>query len=141
MAEAFDELAGLPLWLPEVAAVSTPEPVYVVVDELAEGVAGLVVTRWPRRDSFGAPRFDEEADFELSVDARRLEELLPIDELKIGDAFAAQLRQRPTDELETVQEATQWLGPPFVDVSDEAREAAKTQYYAALAGVLTPDEL
>jgi hypothetical protein len=88
---------------------------YIVVDELHEGVAGLVVSPWPRQDERGRLHFGDEdqteriAAFEEALLALLREERTPIaavevdqqgeDELKtralsIGDVFAAQVRKR-----------------------------------------------
>lgn len=89
---------------------------YVVVDELHEGVAGLVVSRWPQVDERGRLHFGEESDTSrIATLAQALLALLrderkpivpgDVDEdqeralrdrdLQIGDVFAARLKQMP----------------------------------------------
>src|SRR3954469_486069 len=80
------------MWLPP-----TPEPVdraalepwpvpgvtyeaelaYIVVDELHEGIAGLIVSPWPRVDARGRLLFgEEEASFRVGAPVEALEALL-----------------------------------------------------------------
>ena len=58
----------------------------------------------------------------------------------MGDVFAARRRELPQD-ADTLDDARWWFEPPVVDLSAEAREAAKVQYYAAVSRVLSEDEL
>lgn len=162
------KLTGLAPWRPQLLAGLRPdlgglvaggELAYVVVDELDAGVAGLVISEWPRVDELGRLRFELEADVRVAVDAAALQELLgervPVASsggeavagelrrrrLVVGDVFAAPLRERPAEDVETPGDPRRWLGSPIVDLSSEAREAAKVQYYAAVAHVLDEREL
>jgi hypothetical protein len=141
------------------AAFANGELAYVVVDDLEPGVAGLVVSRWPRVDELGRIRFELERDARVAVDvatlqelltqrvpvvpgsARATEELLRTRPLLVGDVFAARLVSVPEGEVDTPTDARGWFATPIVDVSVEAREAAQAQYYAAVAGVLTETEI
>jgi hypothetical protein len=57
--------AGLPSydWVPELLS-------YIVVEELAEGVASLVVGPWPRVDDRGRLRFGDEDEYARAVASR-----------------------------------------------------------------------
>jgi hypothetical protein len=117
---------------------------YIVVDEIEEGIVGLAVSEWPRKDEKGRLRFEsdpvllgaEREAFERFLD--RYREPRP---LRIGDVFAA--RTRPVAEaeprLEPVLAPEQWIEPPVHDVTADAREAAKVSFYSAVAPVLEPD--
>jgi hypothetical protein len=160
-------IPGTP-WLPRsLGHVGTPvfdrvergELWYVVVDELDPGVAVLVVSRWPRVDGSGRLRFQQEADVQLAVDAAGFQEplgqRLPSGEpeapatdeelrrrpLQVGDVFAAALSEVPSEDIETPGDPKRWFGSTIIDLSGEAREAAKVQFYAAVSHVLTEDEL
>jgi hypothetical protein len=130
---------------------------YVVVDEVDAGVAELIVSDWPRLDTAGRLVFDQEADAHLAVDVASLETLLhervvveeidptADDELRLrpvqaGDVFAARRREGPHG-ANAAGDAGRWFEPPVVDLSAEAREAAKVQYYAAVSHVLSEAEL
>jgi hypothetical protein len=141
------------------ALVAAGKLVYVVVDELDAGIASLVVSRWPHVDGLGRLRFDLERDVHLAVDAealqRLLEERVPLvpggagavgEELRsrpllVGDVFGACLVEVPADERDAPLDPARWLSGPIVDVSADAREAAKVQYHAAVAGVLTATDV
>lgn len=134
-----------------------PRPEYVVVDELEEGVAVVVCEPWPALDRRGRLRFPR-PDLRLSaeVDPAALQLLLasraPLANLsreqrsafaarpvRAGDVFCAVVdRKALAAEPGAV---TAWLGGPPIDVSAQAREAAKAQYYAAVGPVLKGDEL
>src|ERR687884_685315 len=114
------ELALLDWWEPKsVAEWLGPETSwrglrYIVVDELHEGVASLVVTGWPRQDERGRLHFGDEEDTEhvatredallevlreertaiTAVDpGEDGDEALRARELGIGDVFAARVRR------------------------------------------------
>jgi hypothetical protein len=141
------------------ALVAAGDLVYVVVDELDAGIAALVVSRWPRVDGLGRLRFDLERDVHLAVDAEALQRLLEErvslvaggsgaaeEELRsrpllVGDVFGARLVEQPVDESNAPVDPARWLAGPIVDVSADAREAAKVQYHAAVAGVLTATDV
>ena len=131
-------------------AVGRRELAYVVVDELEANVAGLVLSRWPSIDARGRLRFDLDADVRVAVDAEKLRHLLQKREgaaalrsrpLLVGDVFAARLRRRPRADVDTPIDPGRVLAEPIVDISADAREAAKAQYYAALGGVFAADEI
>jgi hypothetical protein len=126
---------------------------YVVVDELHEGVAGLVASPWPVVDDLGRVRFGSEqesvrillpaADLleqlarhrtpvpESGVDADTEDELRTRD-LAIGDVFAMRFGR-----------GRRWsqIRGPILDITAEAREVAKAQAAATAAGVVDEDLL
>jgi hypothetical protein len=130
---------------------------YIVIDELADKVVGLVVSPWPRVDERGRLHFaDEDADDRghvtvgedafLAVLANNRE---PIVEDDIADAKTEELRKRPLAigdvfgarvgrrfRRGTVEPA-EWIGDQEVlDITAITRTVAKGQTAAALAGVL-----
>jgi hypothetical protein len=130
---------------------------YVVVDELEQDLAVLVVSPWPRVDERGRLHFaDEDADDRghvtvgedafLAVLANNRE---PIVEDDIADAKTEELRKRPLAigdvfgarvgrrfRRGTVEPA-EWIGDQEVlDITAITRTVAKGQTAAALAGVL-----
>jgi hypothetical protein len=128
---------------------------YIVVDEIELGVAVLIVERWPRvedkRLRFGAEEDRIAAFVTAAALQARLANRHPLAELpeadltafvarpvRVGDVFAADVdRTRiPAD----ASADTEWLLDPIYDVTREAREAAKVQYYAAVGPVLSADE-
>jgi hypothetical protein len=134
-----------PAEVPDVAGLA-----YVVVDELEAAVAGLVVSEWPLVDHRGRLRFDPERDRHLAVDARRLAALLSqrrvaaLPELRerppaIGDVFAARVALH--EDVDEPADPSEWFEGEVFDLSGPAREAAKVQTSAALAGVLTPKDV
>jgi hypothetical protein len=132
--------------------------VYIVVDDLAAGVAELVVCEWPRVDSSGRLVFNQDAARSLAAfedDMRALlEERVPIvaaspsvqealrrRPLQVGDVFGAVLREELAEDVETPDHLGRWLRAPVIDLTAEAREAAKVQYYATVSHVLSVAEL
>lgn len=136
---------------------------YIVVDELHEGVAGLVLNPWPHVDERGRLVFGDEDESRriatatgalLAVlrDTRLPVVSVPIDEqteeqlrerqVAIGDVFAARISRPPGDPGgggpggEPPEDPGEWLERPVLDVTAEALEAARTQASAALGGVL-----
>jgi hypothetical protein len=128
---------------------------YVVVEEEIDGTMGLVVAEWPSGGR-GAPRFHEKGEFELAVPREELQRHvsdrrvprtgeLPdavADELRhrpvsVGDVFAI----RPTEDLDPADSERlrrcEWMGETL-DVTAEAREAAKATMYEALTPPLDP---
>lgn len=124
---------------------------YIVVDELHEGVAGLVIGPWPRLDPSGRLVFGGEAESTaVATSAEALQAVLrrqrrpvvpvPVDEhteaelrereLSIGDVFAARIDGEPEGD------PAAWLGEPVLDVTAEAREAAKAQASATATGAI-----
>src|SRR5215213_51954 len=73
---------------------------YIVLDELHEGVAGLVVGRWPRVDDDGRLRFEgEDAFTRVATSAGALHALLerqrlPVVPIEVDAAAEGQLRSR-----------------------------------------------
>jgi hypothetical protein len=158
-------LDELDWWRPERVAARLGEDArwgslsYIVVDELEEGVAGLVVSPWPRVDERGRLHFgDEDDSAHVTVEVRALHKLLaahrePIvnedvddatrdklreRDLAIGDVFTARLAKRfgrsPVD-------PARWIrSREVLDITAIARSVAKGQTAAALAGVLHDDE-
>lgn len=129
---------------------------YVVVEEEIDGMMGLVVAEWPTGGR-GAPRFGGKGELELAVDREALQRrvsdrqvaeagALPdevVDELRnrrveVGDVFAIRLLEDldPEDEPERLQEC-RWIGETL-DVTAEAREAAKAKMYESLTPPLDP---
>lgn len=130
---------------------------YVVVDEIEEDVATLVVEPWPYFDQRGRLNFSgSELRQDVQVETQQFEQLLE-DRVAPGQLTAAQLEAfaarplRVGDVFCAVIDRVQmgshpdsparWLQRPVVDVSAAAREAAKTQYFAAVGPVLGPDRV
>jgi hypothetical protein len=137
---------------------------YVVVDELEGGVAGLVASPWPRVDERGRLHFGEEEDsrhvsvteealLALLEEKRRPMVQVELDEqaeqelksrrLAIGDVFAARVRGRrgrPSGgdgaHSGTPIDPRKWIRGEVLDLTAEARELAKVQTAAAVAGVV-----
>jgi len=130
---------------------------YIVVDELHEGIAGLVVSPWPRSDERGRLHFAGESEStRVATPADALGELLserrtpivsggvePAQEealrtrpVAIGDVFAARLRGEPRP-----GDPAGWLAAPVLDLTAPAREAAKAQTSAALSGAMSTEYL
>lgn len=135
---------------------------YVVIDELHEGVAGLVVSDWPRLDERGRLHFGEEsASTRIGTLAEALlallreerapivavsmnageEEELRVRPVQIGDVFAARrLRRRARGDGggggggRGIEDPRGWLTGPILDITAEAVEVAKAQANAALSG-------
>ncbi len=138
------------LWKPE----KLPEEIvpeegdgYVVIDDLADGRVVLTSAPWPHLDGVGRLTFlDEPEDLHMRVDddesrlqevlntkrgafAKTLEDLAVIERpLRIGDTFLVRgLSEDPTA----------W--DSVVDVTSQARLAAKTALYAAVAPRVTEE--
>jgi hypothetical protein len=121
---------------------------YVVVEEEIDGTMGLVVAHWPTGGR-GAPRFRDDGEFEVAVDREALQERLAerrvpeagglpeevAEELRsrrveVGDVFAVEvLGELPADDPDWRK--CEWVGET-IDVTAEAREAAKAKMYEAL---------
>jgi hypothetical protein len=127
---------------------------YIVVDELEQGVAGLVVSPWPHVDERGRLHFGEEEDSgHVTVDGHAFRALLeqnrkpvvkaPLDDhgekalrtrkLAIGDVFAARVPKRFA---RSAADPAQWMRGDVYDITALARTVAKGQTRAALAGVI-----
>ena len=138
----------------EVGVVFTaPTParrLYIVVDELIGDHLTLSVAEWPQVDARGRARFPRVGGrWRIGARTPDLAQFLflhrspdPTRELRIGDVFAATLREEADlDELdETLTEPWQWLAPPLVDISAEARDLVKTAFYSAVAPALRPED-
>src|SRR3954466_9582385 len=122
------------------------ELAYIVVDELHEGIAGLVVSPWPRVDGRGGlVCAGEQESTRVAAPAAALEALLSeerrpvvdvgevdLDALReravqIGDVFAACVHGTPAS-----GDPAAWMRRPVLDITAPARELAKMQTSAAL---------
>ena len=137
---------------------------YIVVDELQEGIAGLVVSPWPVVDRKGRLVFgDEESSIRVAVPSATLLallekervpvvqkavvddatlEALQVRELRIGDTFAARVGRDPGEPGgggpagDKPEDPGDWLIAPVLDITAEALDAARTQMHAAVGGFL-----
>jgi hypothetical protein len=150
------------LWLrPSLASTATParadhtpDPLFVVVDELEGQVATLIVEPWPEVDGRGRLRFGNEEDrksFDVDLgtlsgtlskrrylgDDAALPEQSQLAERPIrpGDTFAV-FTDPPKDGEKAAELLESWATSPIIDVSAQARHAAKGQYFAAVGPVL-----
>lgn len=131
-------------WLPSVLAQVAPALVsaltYAVIDERdqPDGQLSFVLSGWPRLDDLGRVRHQHDRLVEVAVSAgrwqamiaeRRIPEVLRDRPPRIGDAFAVMLERR---------NARQLLDPigPVVDVTADARDAARAAFYGAVASPL-----
>jgi hypothetical protein len=151
-AEAPEEAAA-PLWQPFHDRTIAADAQYVVVDELGDDVAVLVMCSWPSLDEFGRLRFGEERVTYWIV-ADRLQQMVDFDRteanaeapnrpLRVGDVFAAQPRVPSTEVVDVAELVSHSLGRDamastqrrieLLDVSAPARNAAKTALYGAAA--------
>lgn len=137
---------------------------YVVVEEEIDGVIGLVVAEWPEADEGGGPRFRPDSDeLEIPVERRALqsrlrdryipgpgdardddpqlstatEEELRRRRVSVGDVFAIRPATDPPFQAEGIQDCD-WIGE-VIDVTPDAREAAKARMYEALTPRLDPE--
>lgn len=135
------------------AALTAPTPplrLYIVVDELIGDHLTLSVAEWPVVDTRGRARFPRVGGrWRIGASTQELAQFLfvhrspdPTRQLRIGDVFAAGLRDGV--ELDTLDETLvdpwEWLAPPVVDISAEARDLVKTAFYSAVAPALRPEE-
>jgi hypothetical protein len=125
------------LWKPRGAKWS-PEPGdgYVVVEDQDEGTLVLLVTSWPRLDGLGRLAFPHESST-FAVPEDRLAEALGAEHqrgsaqrFRVGDTFRVPGLLVNRDAPESA-DALEW--GEFVDVTAQARDAAKTALYAAAA--------
>jgi hypothetical protein len=131
-------------WLPSVLAHVAPAVVaaltYAVIDERdqPDGLLSIVLWRWPRLDDLGRVRHQRDRFVEVAVPAgdwqvmlaeRRVPEVLRDRPPRIGDAFGVMLARRDVRHL---------LAPigPVVDVTADARDAARAAFYGAVASPL-----
>lgn len=120
------------------------QPRYVVVDDLDDDLAILVVAPWPRRDPHGRLVFGDPdqrdtvampADlFHRAVAAARATAQAPAPDrpLRIGDAFFAVVTTDAAPERRFTQ---------IRDVTRQAREQAKLAHFSAVTPRLSPDEV
>jgi hypothetical protein len=164
--DAGTDLGALEPWRPAALGGIEPEVLrrssYLVVDELQEGVAVLVVSPWPVVDERGRMRFGgEEGRVRVAVGAGALEALLAerrvpvvdgalapevatqlrVRPVEVGDVFAARPAFLPGEDGADVGDPAGWLPGPVLDITATAREATKAQASAALAGVLTQEQV
>ena len=153
VAAAAPEDAAAPLWQPFEDRAIAADAQYVVVDELGDDVAVLVLCSWPTLDEFGRLRFGGERVTYWIV-AERLQQMIDFDRaeanaeapdrpLRVGDAFAAQPRVPPSKPVDVAELVSLSLGRDamasttrrveLIDVSAAARNAAKTALYGAAA--------
>jgi hypothetical protein len=164
-----DEAAGLPWRPPSapesLAALSDVElakRLYVVVEERIDTTIGLLVSPWPGATEDGRLRFDPEAEeVEVAVDLKKLQarladrdvsgqtgsaesaEALAHRPVEVGDAFAVQTGEPAPElgELEKLSGRTgkvEWMAA-VIDITADAREAAKVATYEALTPPLKKD--
>jgi len=150
---ATPEDAAAPLWQPFEDRAIAADAQYVVIDELGDDVAVLVLCSWPTLDEFGRLRFGGERTTYWIV-AERLQQMIDFDRseanveapdrpLRVGDAFAAQPRVRDAEPVDVAELVSRSLGRDamasrerrieLLDVSAAARNAAKTALYGAAA--------
>jgi hypothetical protein len=128
---------------------------YVIVEEEIDETLGLVVAEWPDGGR-GAPRFHDKGEFELAVDREEMQrhlvdrqmpqaevpdavlEELRRREIRVGDVFAIKpvepLAPEDPDQVQTAE----WMGETL-DLTAEAREAARAKTYEALTPPLDPE--
>lgn len=131
--------------------MTVPAPrLYIVVDELIGDHLTLAVARWPRVDERGRLRFPRDAgrwrigattaEFASLLFVHRVPEEHETREIRIGDVFAAsEVEGTDLDRLnDEVVDPWDWISPPVVDVTSEARSQVKAAFYSAVAPALRP---
>jgi hypothetical protein len=146
------------LWQPPALAVDALEDwAYVVIDEIEDGAVGLAVSDWPYVDAHGRIRFPGGAVLlgaygsalaRFLARHRRPQEIAAR-ELRAGDVFAVRPRWDVLERvgggveqhrrLEPLLDPSEWIEPPVYDVTADAREAAKTSFYASVTPTLDPE--
>jgi hypothetical protein len=131
-------------WLPSVLTQVEPAVVsaltYAVIDELDQpgGRLSFALSSWPRMDDLGRVRHQHNrsvgvvvpaGEWQLMLAERRVPEVLRDRPPRIGDAFGMMLERRIARHL---------LDPtgPVVDVTADARDAARAAFYGAAASPL-----
>jgi hypothetical protein len=134
------------------AEVEDPALRHVLVEEMVGDSVGLLVAAWPRARDGGRPVFgDPERDVEVGAGRRELQAHVDRlrrpppgaapavqDELRrrplaLGDVFAVRVDPGALEEAASVAVADPgWLAGPVVDVTAEARVAARQVFYEAL---------
>jgi hypothetical protein len=125
---------------------------YVVIEEMVGDSVGLLVAAWPRAAEDGLPVFrDPEQDVEVGADRDALQRHVEShrqpqpevpravrDELRrrplaLGDVFAARVDAGALAQAASEAVADpDWLGEALVDVTAEARVAARQIFYEAM---------
>lgn len=125
------------------AGIDTPDPSawYLVIDDLDGDVTALVAAPWPTLDLHGRLRFGasqrrttltrarRELQGELVAARRTAKQRAASRPLRIGDTFYVEA----PDGL-----SGSW--PVLIDVTREARDAAKVAFYGAVTPRLDPDD-
>jgi hypothetical protein len=132
-------------WLPDGVPADPERGWYITIDEVEDAAAVARVTPWPVVDERRRLRFpDRRRGFIVGADAERLAALADRSRerrraLRTGDVFWAVVNRprRLTDRTDL----TDIVVPPLLDVTVPAREAAKTQYFAAVSAVLGADDV
>jgi hypothetical protein len=132
-------------WQPEgLATEDVARGSYITIDELEDDAGAARVTPWPVLDERHRLRFpDRERGFTIAADGPRVaaiadryrSERRP---LRIGDVFWAVV-DRP--ERPDRSDLADIVVAPLLDITTAAREAAKTQYFAAVAAVLGVEDV
>lgn len=137
-------------WFPDVLPEGfefTKLDAYVVVDELLDGVAVLATSYWPLLDQAGRLSFANEGGSTYGIDASHLQARLNeqrgailettemdaalVDRpLRIGDTFL----------IRNIAEGDPGAWEMVVDVTPQARDAAKIALYGAVAPKLSEEE-
>ena len=115
---------------------------YVVVDDLdgEDDSVVLTLSEWPRLDELGRVRHRLESSEEVDLPAKDFGKIARSAKgrvrrpPRVGDAFAMMLPAR------TVTGLAQPVGPP-VDVTVDARAAARAAFYGAVSRPLVEQEL
>jgi hypothetical protein len=114
---------------------------YAVLDEReTEGTVSFVLTPWPYVDDLGRVRHRREEPVDVAVPVAKWRDLVAtrcVPEVlrgrspRIGDAFAVLMARRGRSGL---------LNPvgPVIDVTADARDAARAAFYGAVAAPLDP---
>ena len=125
---------------------------YIVIDEVVDGMAGLVVSEWPAADGLGRLRFDHpERELEIAVPIERLRaevyehEQALRREPRIGDVFAGVVprelwRHADEEPLLWDRPLAELLGEHVYDLASEARDVAKLAFYGSAARILNEEE-
>jgi hypothetical protein len=125
---------------------------YVIVEETVGDSLGLLVAAWPRAGADGLPAFaDPEQDVEVGADRATLQR--HVDRLRrpqrglpratsaalrrrtlaLGDVFAAHVDAAALEAATRVAVADPaWITGPLLDVTAEARKAAREVFYEAV---------
>jgi hypothetical protein len=129
----------------------------LVVEEIVGGSVGLALSPWPQTDGAGRLRFAEEESLTFAVERDSFERYLAKHRrpralrrrpLRIGDVFAVKVNEEVLGQVAgQLEERTSrqpllnpkdWLRPPVYDITADARDVAKTSFYAAVTEALNP---